>query len=109
LLDATTDELLATEQGVAIVRAIMHEVIRTAEADGVRLAANGAEKKIAATRSMGRYRTSTQIDRQQGRPMEIESIFGRPVEIARRAGVAVPLLEMLQFALTVLSSRAPAG
>jgi 2-dehydropantoate 2-reductase len=62
-----------------------------------------AEKKIAATRSMGRYRSSTQVDRQQGRPMEIDSIFARPVEIARRAGVPVPLMEMLLFSLQTLN------
>jgi len=106
LLDATTDVLLSTDAGVQQVRALMEEVIRAAAADGVTLPPDVAEKKITATRSMGRYRTSTQIDRQNGRPMEIDAIFARPVEIARRAGVTVPLMELLLFALTTLSAGA---
>jgi 2-dehydropantoate 2-reductase len=100
LLDLTTDRLLASERGTRQVRAIMHEVMAAAAADGVTLAADTAERKIAATRSMGAYQTSTQLDRRLGRPMELEAIFGRPVEAARRGRIAVPLMELLYFALT---------
>ena len=44
---------------------------------------------------MGAYRSSMQIDRQEGRPMEVESILGEPLRQARRAGVNTPNLEML--------------
>jgi 2-dehydropantoate 2-reductase len=103
LLDATTDVLLSTDAGVREVRALMDEVMATAAAEGVVLPADIAEKKIAATRSMGRYRTSTQIDRQNGRPLEIDAIFARPVELARRHGVPVPRMELLLFALETLA------
>jgi 2-dehydropantoate 2-reductase len=49
---------------------------------------------------MGPYRTSTQIDRQSGRAIELEAIFGRPLRVAQSADVAAPNLELLYFALS---------
>lgn len=103
ILDMTTDRLLASERGTEQVRAIMREVIEAARAAGVTLGKELIEKNIEATRSMGAYRTSTQVDRQMGKPLEFESIFGRPVQVARSKGVAVPLMELLHFALSELS------
>lgn len=103
LLDATTDQLLATEEGTELVRAIMREVIAAATADGIVLPREMPDQQIAATRGMGAYRTSTQIDRQSGRAMEIESIFSRPVAVARRGSVAVPLMQLLHVSLTHLN------
>jgi len=99
LLDATTDRLLADESGTNLVLAIMQEVLEAAALDGVQLAPDLPEQKIGMTRTMGAYRTSTQIDRRLRKPMEIESIFGIPVHIARRNGQHLRLLEMLYFAL----------
>jgi 2-dehydropantoate 2-reductase len=108
LLDATTDRLLANDQGTSLVRQVMLEVIAAASADGVPLSPDMPEQQIAATRGMGAYRTSTQIDRQTGRRMEIESIFGRPLAIAQRQGVPTPLLQLLHFSLLQLDAQAAA-
>ena len=109
MLDLTTDRLLATERGVEQVRAVMREVIAAAGAMGVVLDEGIIEQKIAATRPMGPYRTSTQVDRQMGKRLEIESIFGRPVKVAESAGVAVPLMKLLYFALSELSAATGDG
>jgi len=105
LLDASTDRLIAGEQGTAVVRALMNEVIQTAAANGITLHPQTAEQKIAITRTMGAYLTSTQVDRRLGKPMEIEAIFGKTVAAARAAKVAVPLLEMLYFSLGQIDER----
>ena len=105
MLDLTTDRLLATEAGTAAVRGVMQEVMATAQAAGVDLPPDTAGKKIAATRPMGAYKTSTQVDRQTRRAMEIDSLFARPVRVARAAGVAVPLMELIWFALSEGSSE----
>ena len=102
LLDATTDRLLASEQGVRQVTAIMREVIAAARGDGVILSDDMPDEQIAATRKMGAYRTSTQIDRQGGRKIELEAMFGQPLRVAHKAGVAVPNLELLYLALSHL-------
>lgn len=106
LLDATTDQLLASDEGTALVRAIMHETVAAAAADGIVLSPDFAEQQIAATRGMGAYRTSTQIDRQTGKPMEVDAIFGRPLAVAQRGGVAAPLLQILHFSLSHLDRAA---
>jgi 2-dehydropantoate 2-reductase len=105
LLDATTDKLIADQDGTALVRAVMDEVMQAAIADGVRLPPETPEQKIAVTRPVGAYLTSTQIDRQQNRAMEIEAIFGKPVEFARAAGLRLPLLEMLYWSLRHINQQ----
>ena len=103
LLDATTEQLLATDEGTELVRAIMLETIAAATADGIILPREMADQQITATRGMGAYRTSTQIDRQMGKPMELEAIFGRPLAVARRGGVPAPLLHFLHVSLAHLN------
>lgn len=95
VLDQTTDLLLATASGEALVRSIMEEVIAAARGAGVELPRSLIDQKIEATHVMGAYKTSMHLDMQAGRPMEVEAIFGNPLRAARHAGVPVPNLEML--------------
>jgi len=94
-LDKTTDRLIATASGRDLLKRIMLEVIAIAASEGVKLPADLPDRKIAETKTMGAYRTSMQIDRQEGRAMEIDSILLRPLEIARANGVAAPCMGML--------------
>ena len=55
-------------------------------------------------RRVGAYRTSTQLDRQAGRPMEIDAMFTRPLRAAQEQDVPVPRLELLEFGLQMLNS-----
>jgi 2-dehydropantoate 2-reductase len=95
VLDLTTDRLLDNEHGMRLLTDVMTEVISAAAAQGVRLPADVIDLQIRNTREMGAYRSSMQIDRQERRPMEVESILGQPLRQARRAGVSTPNLEML--------------
>jgi 2-dehydropantoate 2-reductase len=54
---------------------------------------------------MGAYRTSTQLDRQSGRPLEIEAMFGEPVREAERLGVQTPSMRWI-YTLLKLQGRA---
>jgi 2-dehydropantoate 2-reductase len=105
LLDATTDQLIATDEGTALVRAMMTEVLAAARADGVALPPDRPDEQIARTRTVGAYITSTQLDRRLRKPMEIDAIFARPVAIAHAAGLRLPLLEMLVFSLRLLDQQ----
>jgi 2-dehydropantoate 2-reductase len=107
LHDATTDRLLATPQGEALVRAVMAEVVAAAAGNGVTLDADVIDRMIEVTRPIPAYRTSTQVDRQLGRPMEIEAMFGEPFRAAQRAGVPTPRLHHLYDALTRLNAAQP--
>jgi 2-dehydropantoate 2-reductase len=101
LLDKTTDQLIGSPRGVELVTRLMREVIQTAAGLGVELPPDIPAVKIENTRTMGPYRTSMQIDRQEGRPLETEAILGRPVMSARKIGVAVPYMQMLYDLLTL--------
>jgi 2-dehydropantoate 2-reductase len=95
LLGMTTDKLIGSKAGVEMVTRLMREVIHAAGGLGVKLPPDLPELKIAHTRTMGAYRTSMQIDREEGRPLEVESILGRPLLAAQGAGVATPYMQML--------------
>lgn len=109
LHDVTTDRLLATAHDEALVRGLMSEVVAAAAGNGVTLDADVIDRMIEVTRPIPAYRTSTQVDRQLGRPMEIEAMFGEPLRAAQRAGVATPKLATLYDMLTRLNSSLPAS
>lgn len=104
VLDLTTDLLLGNDHGMRLLTELMQEVIAITTALGVRLPDDIIDIQIRHTRTMGAYRSSMQIDRQEGRPLEIESILGEPLRQARRAGVHAPNLAML-YDMAVLVDR----
>ena len=91
----TTDRLLATPQGEAKLRALMGEVVATAQALGLDLSVDLIDFHIERTRPMGPYRTSSMIDFVEGREVEVGPIWDEPLRRARAAGVAMPLTEQL--------------
>lgn len=95
----TTDRILADPRLEAEVRALMGEVVAAAAAIGHRIPAGFLDSQIAMTRPMGAYRPSSLIDFEEGREVEVESIWGEAVRRARRAGADVPRMEALYAAL----------
>jgi ketopantoate reductase len=55
---------------------------------------------------MGEYQTSMQIDRRLGRPMELDAIFGLPLELGRAAGVSSPYTVTLLDQLKAIEALA---
>jgi 2-dehydropantoate 2-reductase len=93
VMDLTTDRLLVTPQGTELVTALMREAMSIAARLDLYWPNDFIEKKLEMTRRMGAYATSMQIDRRHGRPLEIESIVGRPLKTAHELGVSAPLIE----------------
>ena len=73
--------------------ALMDEVICAARADNITIPRSVADRLMKLSETMGPYRTSMQIDYEQGRPLEVEAILGEPCRRALWAGIAVPRLE----------------
>lgn len=98
VLDRTTDRLIGTAEGRALLATLMREVMATAAADGAALEM-GPEEMIALqlqrTAGMGAYASSMQEDRRHGRAMEIEAILGEPLRRAQAFGVPTPYLRAL--------------
>ena len=89
-------EVLLKERGLeSKVRAIMAEVIAVAAALGHDIPQSFIDLQIKITWPMGGYRPSSMIDFVEGRPVEYAAIWKTPLEVARRAGVAVPEMEEL--------------
>jgi 2-dehydropantoate 2-reductase len=115
VMDLTTDRLIATEAGRDLVARLMREVIEAARADGAELAAHAGaaeriiQRQIENTRTMGAYMSSMQIDRREGRPMEVEAILGEPLRRARCRGVSTPLLRALYEFAVVVGAGSAAG
>ena len=101
----TTDKILASPELENQVRALMTEVIEAAAKFGYAIPSAFIEKQISSTRPMGPYRPSSLIDYLDGREVEVESIWGEPLRRAKKAGAAVPRLEMLYALLKQLTKR----
>jgi 2-dehydropantoate 2-reductase len=102
-LDLATDELLRSADGEALVREVMTEVIAGARGCGVELPENVIDQRLAETRTMGSYKSSMQLDRQNNRPMEVEAILGEPVRAAAMAGIAMPLVAELYRLMRIVN------
>ena len=103
-LDLATDRLIGTDEGRRLVADLIREVIAAARADGADLPDELVDAQIRNKATMGGYRSSMQVDRQEGRPMEVEAILGEPLRRARAKGVPVPILESLYRAVRVVDA-----
>jgi 2-dehydropantoate 2-reductase len=83
----------------------MLEVVEAARALGFDLERSLADEQLERTRIMGAYKASTLIDWEEGRPLEIESMFEEPLRRARAAGVPMPRLAALCAVLRGLESE----
>jgi len=105
-----TDALLAHPPSRQLVLELMREVIAAGNAQGLNrpVAADFADRMIAATEPMGPYRPSMMIDRLEGRPLELEAIYREPLRRAAARGVAMPRTEMLAALLELEEPRSEA-
>ncbi len=101
----TTDQLLADGRWLALIRGLMKEVLAVARALGHHLDDSVMERQIQRTGSMGPYKASTLLDFEQGRPLELDSLFNEPFRQARAARVPAPLLQNLCQVLNRLDCR----
>jgi 2-dehydropantoate 2-reductase len=89
LTGATLGELALAPQAVELARAVMEECAAVGEALGIELPVS-IERRLEAGIAVGDHRTSMLHDLDAGKPLEIESLTGAVLEIAGRAGTAVP-------------------
>lgn len=99
-----TDQLLANPAWTQQVRELMLEVIAAARSSGFTVPDSLADTQIERTRTMRAYRASTLIDFEQGKPLELESLFLEPLRRARQAGVRAPRLGALCAVLKAIEN-----
>jgi 2-dehydropantoate 2-reductase len=99
----TTDVILQSAEMEAEVWALMREVQSVAAAHGVAIPEEFVVDQVERTRPMGPYKPSTMIDFVEGKPLEVEPIWGEPLRRARAKGVSTPRLEALYERLRMLA------
>ena len=98
-----TDLLLKNPATRQLIRQQMMEVITTAQHLGVKnIDESFADKMIEMTDTMVPYSPSMRLDYDFHRPMEIQYLYSRPLQIARESGHPMPKLEMLEAELKFL-------
>ncbi len=104
-LNAQTDQLLANPATEKLIFDQMMEVVNVAQHLGVKnVDRDFALNMMATTRVMTPYSPSMKLDYEFHRPMEIGYIYSRPIAEARKVGVEMPKLEMLEAELKFLDS-----
>jgi 2-dehydropantoate 2-reductase len=104
---ANVAQVLKDDHLQTAARALMAEVIQAAAKLGYAIRPDFIEHQIERSWPMGEYRSSSQIDYEAGREVEVESIWGEPLRQARAAGAETPRLELLYALLRRLAgSRA---
>ncbi|WP_312390914.1 2-dehydropantoate 2-reductase [Chryseobacterium sp.] len=90
-----TQQIISDVNHLKRCRDIMREVINAAEVCNVILPEDFIDQMIVFTSKMLPYSPSMKQDYDLGRPMEIEYLYKRPIEIAREAGY--PMKEALKL------------
>ncbi|MBK1878857.1 2-dehydropantoate 2-reductase [Pelagicoccus mobilis] len=90
-----TDVIVESPELCSEAKALMEEIMAAANQFGYTFRDGFADYQIEITQPMGPYRPSSMIDFVEGRPVEVEAIWGEPLRQAKAAGVAMPKLEML--------------
>lgn len=98
-------QVLASPGLHSLARTLMEEVVETAEATGSRIDRGMPDKMMKNSESMGPYHSSMQVDYEQQRPLEVESIIGEAVRRAQGAGKEVPHMAMLYNLVKELDLR----
>ena len=101
----TADKLHADEGLQAIVQTIMRETVAVAKAYGAQLEPDAAiAHMLDMGRKLGAFKTSMLQDFENGHSLELAAIGDAVVELAARAGISVPAVQMI-LALAKFRSR----
>lgn len=105
VLDARTDELMNNPHTRKLVEELMWEVVAGAKSCDRTIPQNFVETMLNYTDKMKPYRTSMKIDYDEKRPLEVETMFGNPLNFAQDRGANLQKITMLYQQLKFLDSR----
>ena len=77
---------------LALIRAMMEEAMRVAEAYGVRVPMT-VDERVGVAKELAGAKISMHQDVEKRRPLETDAIVGAVVELARKAGIATPMID----------------
>lgn len=86
----TIDQLYADSRTVELMKRMAAEIISVARAEGVNITIDDALHIVEEGRKLTAYRTSTLMDREQGKRLEFEAFTGAMVRLGEKHGIQVP-------------------
>jgi len=89
---ARMHEINGNDALLALIRAMMQEAMRVAEDYGVRVPMT-IDERIGVARKLAGAKISMHQDVEKRRPLETDAIVGAVVELARKAGIATPMID----------------
>lgn len=95
LCNALTDMLVKNPVTREQAYELMREVAQAAAAFGRNIPETFIEKMLQMTETMEPYKPSMLLDHENGRPMEIEAIYGEPLRRAQERGCSLPRIEKM--------------
>jgi 2-dehydropantoate 2-reductase len=101
--NALTDQLVKDPETRSLCETLMNEVATAAATCARPIDPDFIEKMITDTEKMKPYAPSMKLDFDQGKPMEIESIYGNPLRAARLAGIDMPEIARLYQQLCAIN------
>jgi 2-dehydropantoate 2-reductase len=100
-----TAAIVGDENLRELTLALMKEVITAANQCGHSLAADAWRRSIERSDTMEGYKPSTLQDWENGKPLEIEAIWGEPLRRGVAAGARMPRTEMIYALLNTMDAR----
>ena len=100
---ARMDDIHGSDALLALIRNMMEEAMRVAEAYGVRIPMT-VDERIDIARQLAGAKISVHQDVEKRRPLETDAIVGAVVELARKAGIATPMIDAV-YALIAERAR----
>jgi 2-dehydropantoate 2-reductase len=89
---AHMNDIHGSEALLALIRRMMEEAMRVAEGHGVRIPMT-VDERIDMARQLAGAKISMHQDIEKRRPLETDAIVGAVVELARKAGIATPMID----------------
>ena len=89
---AHMNDINGNEALLGLIRALMEEAMRVAEAYGVRVPMT-VDERIGVAKELAGAKISMHQDVEKRRPLETDAIVGAVMELARKAGIATPMID----------------
>ena len=101
----TTDGILADPVLVERANKLMLEIQAAAKAYGIEIEDAFLDRQFELTKPMGPYKPSSLIDFRDGKPVEVNAIWGEALRRGQARGVSMPELEFLHEELLKLTKH----
>lgn len=107
IVELDTYQLTHRPELACIVRGMMRETASAAQADGVKVTAQDVDDMFDVIQSFDPIKTSMLIDKQKGRPLELDAIVGSVLSRSKQQGFKAPYNQCMWGVLQNIIASVP--